>query len=399
MKAFSYRSRNGETASYVDRKYPFWSLAVFYALLPFAGIALHAQTGIELALFLPISLTYVGFPLLDLILGEAHDNPPEEVVPLLERHPYYQTLTYAIVPAAFVVVAGCAYWIGSHHLTWGVVALGMAAGVTGGLCITTGHELGHKQTKLERWLTKILLAVPAYGHFWVDHNRGHHRDVATPEDPVSARMGESIYKFAARELPGAFRRAWASEADRLRRRGKSPWNPGNEILQSYAMSALLQLGLTALVGPQMLLFFAISNAQAWWLLTSANYVEHFGLLRQRDALGRYESCKPHHSWNCNRICTNLLLFHLERHSDHHAHPRRRFQSLRHFEDLPQLPGGYLGMFSIACIPHLWFKLMDPRLMTLKQVNGDLSKVNLDPDRRVELMRRYGPREQQVSAAI
>jgi alkane 1-monooxygenase len=164
------------------------------------------------------------------------------------------------------------------------------------------------------------------------------------------------------------------------------------------MSAALQLGLTALVGPKMLVFFLISNAQAWWLLTSANYVEHYGLLRQRDATGRYETCKPHHSWNCNRVCTNLLLFHLERHSDHHAHPRRRFQSLRHFEDLPQLPGGYLGMFSIACVPRLWFKIMDPRLMSLKQVGGDLNRVNVDPQRRDDLERRYGRQAQGTHAA-
>jgi alkane 1-monooxygenase len=395
MKMFTYLTSTGAKATYVDRKYPFWSLALVYALLPFVGIALHAYSGKELALFIPISFTYVVFPLIDLVLGEDVESPPEEVVPQLEEHAYYRVLTYAIVPISIAVMIGAAYWIGTHRLTWGVLALGMGAGVTGGLCLTTGHELGHKHTTTERWLTKILLAVPAYGHFWVDHNRGHHREVATPEDPVSARMGESIYRFAARELPGAFRRAWQSEAERLRRRGQRVWSLQNEIIQSYAMSALFQGGLSVAFGPSVLLFFLVSNAQAWWLLTSANYVEHYGLLRQRDARGRYERCEPHHSWNCNRVCTNLLLFHLERHSDHHSHPRRRFQSLRHFENLPQLPSGYLGMFSIALVPWLWFKIMDPRLLALKQVQGDLDKINIDPKHRARILARYGRQKESV----
>jgi alkane 1-monooxygenase len=389
MKAFTYQTGSGTTATYVDRKYAFWSMALGYALLPLLGILLHAYTGHEMALFVPICCTYIVFPLVDLCLGEDAASPPEDVVPTLEGDNYYRILTFAIVPLAFIVMIAAGYWIGTHQLTWGVLALGMAAGVTGGLCITTGHELGHKHSTLERWLTKILLAVPAYGHFWVDHNRGHHRDVATPEDPVSARMGESIYRFAAREIPGAMRRAWASERDRLRRRGKSAWSFRNEIIQSYALSALLQGGLICLYGRAMIVFFIIANAQAWWLLTSANYVEHYGLLRRKDRSGRYERCEPHHSWNCNHVCTNLLLFHLERHSDHHAHPARRFQSLRHFADVPQLPGGYLGMFSIALVPRLWGKIMDPRLLALKQVAGDLNLVNIDPARRAELFARYG----------
>jgi alkane 1-monooxygenase len=392
MKVLTYQTLDGHVATYVDRKRPFWSLALAYVLLPFAGILLHAWTGNELALFFPISFTYVIAPIIDLLLGEADDNPPDQVVRELEDDAYYRALTYAVVPLAFVTIVGAAYWIGTHDLTWGVLALGLATGVTGGVCITTGHELGHKQSAVERWLTKFLLAVPAYGHFWVDHNYGHHRAVATPEDPVSARMGESIYRFALREIPGALRRAWKAESDRLRRKGRSAWSWRNEILQSYAISAVLQGGLLIAFGPVMIPFLLLNNGQAWWLLTSANYVEHYGLLRVRDAHGRYERCQPHHSWNCNRICTNVLLFHLERHSDHHAHPTRRYQSLRNFDDLPRLPAGYLGMFSIALVPPLWFRIMDPLLLTLTQVQGDLNKVNIDPSRRAELFARHGQQD-------
>jgi len=395
MKVLSYETAGGQTATYVDRKRPFWAMALLYALAPFAGIALHAWTGLEITLFLPLAFTYVVAPVIDLFLGEDTDNPPDQVVSSLEEDSYYRVLTYAVVPLAYLELLGTAYWVGTHHLTWGVLALGLGAGVTGGLCITTGHELGHKTSSLEKWLSKIILAIPAYGHFWVDHNRCHHRDVATPEDPVSARMGESIYRFALREIPGAMRRSWLSERERVRRKKLPIWQ--NEIIQSYAISALLQGGLIAAFGPVMVPFLLLHNAQAWWLLTSANYLEHYGLLRLREPSGRLERCKPHHSWNCNRVCTNLLLFHLERHSDHHAYPSRRYQSLRNFEDLPRLPSGYLGMFSIACVPWLWFRIMDPRLMKLTHVAGDLNRINIDPSRRAALFARYGQRDLSAEA--
>ena len=228
-----------------------------------------------------------------------------------------------------------------------------------------------------------------YGHFWIEHNRGHHRDVATPEDPASARMGESIYKFALREIPGAMRRGWNIERERMGRKGKSLWNTQNEILQSYAISAAVQLTLLVVFGWIMIPFLLVHNVVAWWQLTSANYIEHYGLLRLKEPSGRYERCQPCHSWNSNHIYTNLLLFHLERHSDHHAHPTRRYQSLRNFSDVPRLPNGYFGMYLVAYVPWLWYRIMDPLLLALDHIDGDLAKVNIDPDRKAEIYARYG----------
>jgi alkane 1-monooxygenase len=139
----------------------------------------------------------------------------------------------------------------------------------------------------------------------------------------------------------------------------------------------------------MLPFLAVHNLVAWWQLTSANYVEHYGLLRARLPDGRYETPAPHHSWNANHLVSNLTLFHLQRHSDHHAYPSRRYQSLRHFEHLPQLPSGYFGMFPIAYVPTWWFRVMDPRLLALPHVQGDLARVNLCPRQRARLQTIYG----------
>jgi len=390
MKGYTGVLPTGEAIHYVDRKRYLWLLSVFYPLQPVLGIYLHAQTGNEAWLLLPLALGYVGGPLLDWLLGEDRNNPPESVVLQLDADRYYRFLTYLVVPLHFVGLIAAAWWAGTQALSWwAFVGLAVVTGISSGLGINTGHELGHKKSALERTLAKIVLAVPAYGHFWIEHNRGHHRDVATPEDPASARMGESIYRFARREIPGAFRRAWAIEKERLERRGKTAWHPDNQILQSMAITVLLQAGLLAWLGWSMIPFLLIHNVFAWWQLTSANYVEHYGLLRLKDANGRYERCEPHHSWNSNHIFSNLVLFHLERHSDHHAHPLRRYQSLRHFEDLPTLPNGYFGSYLLAYVPPLWYRVMDPKLLGLPHVRGDLSKLNIEPAARARIVRSYG----------
>lgn len=382
---------DGTAVSWRDRKRAWWALSVVWPLIPFVGVAAHAASGQPLWLGLPLLISYGLMPLLDALIGEDRNNPPEAVVPQLDADRWYRWLTWATVPLHYVTLIGLAAWVGTQELPWWAVAmLAYIAGSASGLGLNTAHELGHKHNRLEQWLARLALAVPAYGHFTVEHGRGHHRWVATPQDHASARMGESIYRFALRELPGGVRRAWALERERLREQGRSACSPHNSMLQSYAITAVLQLGLVAAFGWLMLPFLAIHNLVAWWQLTSANYVEHYGLLRQREA-GEgtgYESPKPHHSWNTNHLVTNLVLFHLQRHSDHHAHPSRRYQSLRHFADLPQLPNGYFGMFVMAYVPRWWFAVMDERLMALPQVDGDLARVNVAPHARARLQARW-----------
>lgn len=384
---------------YTDKKRYLWMSSLVMPLFPVLGIALYFAFDSQWMLVIPLLFNYLVVPFLDYGFGSDENNPPEEIVPQLEQDTYYRLLTWFTVPMHFIVLIAIAWFVGTQSLTiWSVIALALTAGSYSGLGINTAHELGHKKPALERLLAKIVLAVPAYGHFCIEHNRGHHRDVATPEDPASSRMGESIYKFVLREIPGSAKRGWAVEKERLARLGKSEWSVHNDILQSYAISAVLQGGLIIAFGWIMIPFLAIHNFFAWFQLTSANYIEHYGLLRQKESNGRYERCQPHHSWNANYIFSNILLFHLERHSDHHANPTRRYQSLRNFDGIPQLPNGYYGMYILAYIPWLWYKVMDKRVLELPHINGDLDKVNIDPARHDELYAKYGSSQHSVLAS-
>ena len=390
MMTYSVEHPQKGLISYTDNKRYLWLLSVFMPILALSGIFCFQLTGEQWTLWLPILFSYLVMPVLDWLMGVDNNNPPEELVPQLETDRYYRYLTYITIPLHWVVLILMAAFVGTTELSFGsVVAIAITAGGYSGLGINTAHELGHKQTVVEQWLAKICLAVPAYGHFCVEHNRGHHVLVATPEDPASSRMGESIYRFALREIPGTFVRGWQLEKSRLAKQGKAIWSRHNNILQSYVISAVLQGTLIYLFGWMMLPFLLIHNMWAWYQLTSANYIEHYGLLRAKTDNGRHERCQPHHSWNANYILSNLALFHLERHSDHHANPMRRYQSLRNFPDIPQLPNGYYGMYLLAYIPWLWFRVMDKKLLALPHINGDLSKVNIDPKNKHKIIERYG----------
>lgn len=379
----------GTTAEpFHDRKRYAWLLSVLVPLVVGFGPVLMILSGDARALWVPVVFFYGLAPLMDYWMGEDLSNPPEGAVPALDADLYYRWVTYLLAPVLWAGFIFSAWFVASYNLPWhGWLAMVLITGSVGGFCINLGHEVGHKNTRLERWLTKFILAPTGYGHFTVEHNRGHHRDVATPADPASSRMGESIYRFLLREMPGALIRAWQLEKTRLKLKNQPLWSLHNEVLQPALITLLLWGALIVWLGVNIVPFLMVASFWGNFQLTSANYIEHYGLLRQERSPGKYEPCQPHHSWNSNHIFSNWALFHLQRHSDHHAHPLRRYQSLRHFDNLPRLPSGYFGMFSIAYIPPLWRYVMDERL--LKTVGRNAAKINLDPRHREALIQRYG----------
>ena len=377
-----------QTPPYRDRKRLAWVLSLLVPLSVATCPLLWQWHPVTAMLWLPVIFVYIVAPLIDLALGTDRSNPPEAAVPALEADRYYRGATYALVPLLWGAFVYAAWFSQTPALTpAGQLALVISTGGVGGFCINLGHELGHKQGRLERWLAQLILAPTGYGHFTIEHNRGHHRDVATPQDPASSRMGESIWRFVQREMPGAWRRAWVLETALLRSEGQPLWSLRNQILQPALVTLALWAGLCLWLGPQVLAFLLPASLWANFQLTSANYIEHYGLLRRTGPDGRVEPCQPRHSWNSNHLFSNWATFHLQRHSDHHAHPLRRYQSLRHFDEAPQLPNGYFGMFPLAYVPPLWFAVMDQRLV--QAVGGDASRINFEPAQRARLMAKFG----------
>ncbi|ORV10116.1 alkane 1-monooxygenase [Mycobacterium celatum] len=342
-------------------------------------------------------LIYLLLPALDLRFGSDGQNPPDEVMERLENDRYYRYCTYIYIPFQYLSVVLGAYLFTASDLSWlgfegslswpAKIGLALSTGTLGGVGINTAHEMGHKKETLERWLSKITLAQTCYGHFYIEHNRGHHVRVATPEDPASARFGETFWEFFPRSVIGSLRSAWNLEAQRLRRLNKSPWHPSNDVLNAWLMSVALWGVLIAVFGPALIPFVVIQAVYGFSLLESVNYLEHYGLLRQKTANGRYERCTPQHSWNSDHIVTNLFLYHLQRHSDHHANPTRRYQTLRSMDGAPNLPSGYASLIGLTYLPPLWRRVMDHRV--LAHYDGDVTRANIHPRVRDRVLARYG----------
>jgi alkane 1-monooxygenase len=370
-----------------DPKRYAWLLGLLVPTLPFLSYGLVHLTGLGVFWFYGPMLVFGIFPPLDLWSGMDPTNPPDGVIKWLEQDRYYRWCTYVYLPIQYAgLVFACWLWAYGHLSTIDHVGLAVTVGMVSGIAINTAHELGHKRDSLERWLSRIALAQSGYGHFFIEHNRGHHVRVATPEDPASARLGESFYAFLPRTVSGSLRSAWELEAVRLRRLGRGPWSVRNDILGAWAMTVVLFGALVAVFGVVVLPYLIIQAVLGFSLLEVVNYLEHYGLLRQKRDDGRYERTRPEHSWNSNSSASNVLLYHLQRHSDHHANPTRRFQALRHFDEAPQLPTGYAGMILLAVIPPLWRRVMDHRV--LDHYHGQLELANVKPGLGASKLERY-----------
>jgi alkane 1-monooxygenase len=381
----------GSTERWRDRKRHLWLVALVMPLLPFAAVVLHQRTGTAVWLWLgPIVILGV-VPLIDLVTGLDRSNPPDSLIVALEGDRYYRWITFLFLPLQYAGFAFAFWYLATAGLTVGErIGLAITVGFIGGLGINTAHELGHKKESHERWLAKIALAPSFYGHFYIEHNRGHHVRVATPEDPASSRLGETFYGFWPRTVAGSARSAWHLERRRYSRRQQTPWRLGNDVLNSWLMSVALWLVMIVWLGIGVLPYLVVQAVMALTLLEAVNYLEHYGMLRQRVGVAdyeRYERVEPRHSWNSNNIATNVLLYHLQRHSDHHANPTRRYQSLRDYEESPVLPTGYAGMILLALLPPAWRRVMDPRV--LAHIDGDLSRANVAPRRLPAYAARYG----------
>jgi alkane 1-monooxygenase len=361
-----------------------WPAAIVVPVLPYLGYGLVHQTGNPWWWWLTPILVFVAIPIIDMLSGDDVGNPPDEVGAELAEDRYYRWLTYLYLPLQFgAIVLGCWQWQVGGFGWAGRLGLIVSIGTVNGIAINTAHELGHKRESVERWLSKIALAPTMYGHFYTEHNRGHHIRVATPEDPASARLGESFYRFWPRTVLGSLRNAWVLERKRFTARGRGIWTIRNDNLNAWLMTIVLFGALTVAFGPGVLPFLLVQGVLGFSFLEAVNYLEHYGLRRQKTVGGRYEKVDEQHSWNSNRLTTNIFLYQLQRHSDHHANPTLRYQALRNFDTSPQLPAGYATMIVIALFPPVWRRVMDGRV--IDHYRGDIGLANLHEPARPRLL--------------
>ncbi len=388
----------GSSDAWTDQKRYLWLIGLVVPSLAFAGYGLWLATGLGAWFWIGPVVILVIVPAIDLFAGLDQSNPPDDAIEALERDKYYRWVTYLFLPiqyagfigAMYLIARGDPLGIGGDLSVVDKLGLAVSIGAIGGIGINTAHELGHKREANERWLSKIALAPTFYGHFYIEHNRGHHVRVATPEDPASSRMGESLYEFLPRTVIGSLKSAWHIERRRYARKHQHPFRIGNDVLNAWLMSVVLWGAVVVWLGIGILPFLVV-QASGFLLLEVVNYMEHYGMLRQKvgkPGKERYERVDPSHSWNSNNVATNVLLYHLQRHSDHHANPTRRYQTLRDFEESPVLPTGYAGMIVLALFPPIWRRVMDPRVVA--HFGGDLSRANLSPRKRDRLLAKYPP---------
>ena len=386
----------GSTEAWKDKKRYLWLIGLVVPSLAFVAFGGYAVTGWGAWLWLGPVVILGIVPAIDLIAGLDRSNPPDDAIEALENDKYYRWITYLFLPIQYAGFVGAFYLIGGGTPfgidplgTFDKLGLAISIGCIGGIGINTAHELGHKREDVERWAAKIALAQVFYGHFYIEHNRGHHVRVATPEDPASSRFGESFYEFWPRTVGGSLKSAWHLEKKRYARKKTHPFHLGNDVLNAWLMTIVLWGGLVAWQSVGILPFLVVQAIVGFSLLEVVNYMEHYGMLRQTVGTGerqRYERVDPSHSWNSNNIATNVLLYHLQRHSDHHANPTRRYQTLRDFEESPVLPTGYAGMIVLALFPPIWRRVMDKRVIA--HFDGDLSRANLHPRKRDRILAKH-----------
>ncbi|MEM6641379.1 MAG: alkane 1-monooxygenase [Bacteroidota bacterium] len=312
--------------------------------------------------YLPLIQSFVLIPLLELCYKPDRSNLSETEEALRKEDPIYDWQLYIMVPIQFALLLIFCHSMQDTGLTTldrigRITGMGMLCGVIG---INVAHELGHRSTWYEQLMAKMLLLTSLYMHFYIEHNRGHHKNVSTHEDPSSARYGEPLYAFWIRSIVFAYLSAWKIENSRLSKKKKSKFSIQNEMLVFQLVQLIFTAGIGVIWGPVVMLYFIAAAVMGFLLLETVNYIEHYGLQREKKGT-RYERVMPHHSWNSDHVVGRLVLFELSRHSDHHFIASRKYQILRHMEHGAQMPTGYPGMMLLSMIPPVWFRIMNPKI--------------------------------------
>jgi alkane 1-monooxygenase len=332
---------------------PFW---LAYLLPPLIIICVYNR---GLFVWVPLTVVFVALPLVEAMAGVA---PLSREAPDLAFNRWFRVVTWLWVPLQLALIGWLVGTVSHSRLSLHemiIAALSVGA-ATGAIGMTFAHELIHRRKQYERALGNILLLSATYPHFTIEHVRGHHRRVGTPEDPATARLGESLYRFLPRTIVGSVASAWRLEQTRLWYHEHRTWSRHNMMLRYALFELLIYAGVGMAGGAMGLVLFATQSVVAILILEAINYVEHYGLVRKKIDNWNYERVRVEHSWDSPHRLTNWLLINLPRHADHHLAVAKRYQSLELLPGAPRLPGGYGAMFLLSLVPPLWFRVMNPR---------------------------------------
>ncbi len=316
----------------------------------------------------PMMYAWIFIPMVELLIKPDEKNMDFAEEEVAKKDKLYDYLLYTFVLLQFVALyiflngfhtAGIAGW----DIAGRVCSMGLLCGTFG---INVAHELGHRVNVFEQSLAKASLLTSLYMHFFIEHNKGHHKNVATPEDPSSARYNEPVYLFYFRTIVYSYLSAWRIANNEMKKKGLSWLSWKNEMLQAHLIQLLFVLAIFFSFGLTVTLYFLCAAFIGILLLETVNYIEHYGLQRKKTVAGKYERAMPHHSWNSNHVLGRLMLFELSRHSDHHYLASKKYQILQHHDDAPQLPTGYPGSMILAMLPPVWFYVMNRKIKKLEQ---------------------------------
>lgn len=345
------------------------SLKSFKYFTPFVLyiLALLSFNGNGLICWTPLLYTFFLIPFVELFIKADPQNLDEVEEALAKKNKAYDLILYAAV-----IMQYYSLWVFFNSLkqeqvstidiTGRVLSMGLLCAAFG---INVAHELGHRVNKMEQTFAKMLLLTSLYMHFFIEHNKGHHKHVATPHDPSTAKYNQSVYAFWPQTLIGTYLSAWKIANEEVGKKGKRWYSLQNEMLLFQIIQLLFVFAIYYFFGAISALLFIVAAFMGGLLLETVNYIEHYGLSRNTTSEEQYERVQPHHSWNSNHIIGRLMLFELSRHSDHHYLASRKYQILRSFDNAPQMPTGYPGMILLSLFPPLWFKIMHQQMKKYK----------------------------------
>lgn len=334
------------------------------------GLAYVSFTSTGWVTYLPLIESFVIIPILELFFKPDPSNISKAEEAIRKEDRIYDYQLYIMVPIQYFLLFVFLRSMGEEGLTLvdqlgRITGMGMLCGVIG---INVAHELGHRNTWYEQLMAKMLLLTSMYMHFFIEHNKGHHRNVSTREDPSSARLGEVLYLFWVRSVIYSYLSAWRIEKEKLKKQNKNFFSLQNEMLLFQIIQLGFCVGVGLYFGWLIMTYFLLAAMMGFLLLETVNYIEHYGLERNKKGTS-YERVMPWHSWNSNHMVGRIILFELSRHSDHHYIASRKYQILRNIDESPQMPTGYPGMMILATLPPLWFFIMNPRIAAIKSAKA------------------------------